>query len=134
MGNIVVRLGQAVSVAHGRALLAADWGSDLVNLGPVGHINIAAGFGRWSEGYALFARLKARPKSRQSDRGSADCLFCKVRIFMATPALYRSFVANTGFERTLYRRYRDDPILDGSKRNFSCCRNLSPALPASDQL
>lgn len=41
------------------ARTAADWGSDLVNLGPAGHINIAAGFGRWPEGYALFARLKA---------------------------------------------------------------------------
>lgn len=40
------------------ASTAADWGSDLVNLGAVGHINIAAGFGRWPEGYALFERLK----------------------------------------------------------------------------
>lgn len=38
---------------------AASWGSDLVNLGSVGHINIAAGFGRWPGGYALFDRLKA---------------------------------------------------------------------------
>ncbi|MBO0130306.1 alpha/beta hydrolase [Agrobacterium burrii] len=41
------------------ARTAADWGSDLVNLGSAGHINIAAGFGRWPEGYALFARLKS---------------------------------------------------------------------------
>ena len=38
---------------------AASWGSDLVNLGATGHINIAAGFGRWPEGYALLMRLKA---------------------------------------------------------------------------
>ena len=38
---------------------ATSWGSDLVNLGPVGHINIAAGFGRWPQGYALFDRLKS---------------------------------------------------------------------------
>jgi predicted alpha/beta hydrolase family esterase len=37
---------------------AANWGSDLANLGSAGHINIAAGFGRWPEGYALFERLK----------------------------------------------------------------------------
>ncbi|MDH7802153.1 MULTISPECIES: alpha/beta hydrolase [unclassified Rhizobium] len=40
------------------ACTAGNWGSDLVNLGSVGHINIAAGFGRWPEGYALFERLK----------------------------------------------------------------------------
>jgi hypothetical protein len=55
------------------ARTAADWGSDIVNLGSVGHINIAAGFGRWSEGYALFARLKAASEikaSRSRKRGS----------------------------------------------------------------
>lgn len=41
------------------ARTAPSWGSDLVNLGAVGHINIAAGFGRWPGGYALFDRLKA---------------------------------------------------------------------------
>lgn len=33
------------------------WGSDLINLGPVGHINIASGFGRWPRGYELFETL-----------------------------------------------------------------------------
>jgi len=33
------------------------WGSDLINLGPVGHINIASGFGRWQWGYELFETL-----------------------------------------------------------------------------
>lgn len=32
---------------------AQAWGSDLLNLGRVGHINIASGFGRWEAGYAL---------------------------------------------------------------------------------
>ncbi|MFK3780486.1 alpha/beta hydrolase [Agrobacterium sp. NPDC089420] len=41
------------------AATAASWGSDLVNLGSVGHINIASGFGPWPEGYALLARLRA---------------------------------------------------------------------------
>ncbi|KNY33831.1 MULTISPECIES: alpha/beta hydrolase [unclassified Agrobacterium] len=53
---------------------AASWGSDLVNLGPAGHINIAAGFGRWPEGYDLLARLKAgagsqSPTARSRIRG-----------------------------------------------------------------
>lgn len=38
---------------------AASCGSDLVNLGLAGHINIAVGFGRWSDGYVLLAFLKA---------------------------------------------------------------------------
>ena len=41
------------------ARTATRLGSDLVNLGCVGHINIAAGFGRWPGGYALFDRLKS---------------------------------------------------------------------------
>ncbi|WP_320197765.1 alpha/beta hydrolase [Agrobacterium sp. rho-13.3] len=36
---------------------ASGWGSDLVNLGSVGHINIASGFGRWQQGYGLLDRL-----------------------------------------------------------------------------
>ncbi|MFP5078371.1 RBBP9/YdeN family alpha/beta hydrolase [Rhizobium sp. YIM 134829] len=35
------------------------WGSDLADLGHVGHINIASGFGRWSQGQALLDRLRA---------------------------------------------------------------------------
>ncbi|MDQ1194511.1 alpha/beta hydrolase [Agrobacterium sp. SORGH_AS 787] len=41
---------------------AGLWGSELVNLGAVGHLNIASGFGRWPQGYALFERL-IRPTS-----------------------------------------------------------------------
>ena len=37
------------------------WGSQLVNLGAVGHINIASGFGRWEEGYAFADRLNRTP-------------------------------------------------------------------------
>ena len=37
------------------------WGSQLVNLGAVGHINIASGFGRWEEGYAFADRLNRAP-------------------------------------------------------------------------
>lgn len=45
---------------------ATSWGSDLVNLGSVGHINIAAGFGRWPQGYALFDRLKSTAEKTSS--------------------------------------------------------------------
>jgi len=37
--------------------LAARWGSHLVNLGEVGHINPASGFGPWIEGRNLFQRF-----------------------------------------------------------------------------
>lgn len=37
---------------------ATAWGSDLVNLGQAGHINIASGFGRWPQAYAFLERLR----------------------------------------------------------------------------
>lgn len=41
-----------------RAVEYADaLGSDLVDLGRAGHINIASGYGRWKRGYRLAARL-----------------------------------------------------------------------------
>lgn len=44
------------------------WGSDFVDLGEVGHINIASGFGRWEEGYRLFDRLAGSPLPRHGLR------------------------------------------------------------------
>lgn len=38
--------------------LAADWGSELVELGAVGHMNPAAGFGPWPQATALIAQLQ----------------------------------------------------------------------------
>lgn len=40
--------------------LAVLWGSELVDLGPVGHINIASGHGGWPEGHRLLGRLLDR--------------------------------------------------------------------------
>lgn len=37
--------------------LAADWGSELMDLGAVGHLNPASGFGPWPEAIALVRRL-----------------------------------------------------------------------------
>jgi len=39
---------------------AQAWGSDLVNIGEAGHINVASGFGRWSAGYDFLELLKER--------------------------------------------------------------------------
>ncbi len=42
-----------------RAAFWADlWGSELVNLGAVGHINVEFGFGPWPEGLSLLERLR----------------------------------------------------------------------------
>lgn len=40
--------------------LAAEFGSDLVDLGAVGHINVASGFGRWEGGFRLADALDRR--------------------------------------------------------------------------
>jgi hypothetical protein len=37
--------------------LARDWGSELVRLGDVGHLNPASGFGEWPLAEELIARL-----------------------------------------------------------------------------
>jgi len=37
---------------------AGIWGSGLVDLGNAGHINVASGFGRWEDGYALASTFR----------------------------------------------------------------------------
>ncbi len=39
--------------------LAEDWNAEFVNAGPLGHINVAAGFGPWPAGEAMVNRLVA---------------------------------------------------------------------------
>lgn len=60
------------------------WGSDLINLGDVGHLNIASGFGRWPEGYSLLDQL------RSSDENSGRDAVIRIpaaRIQEASPSL-----------------------------------------------
>lgn len=46
--------------SYGRvAELAADWGSTLVDIGAVGHLNPAAGFGQWPQVHEFIRRLAA---------------------------------------------------------------------------
>lgn len=40
--------------------LAKDWGSTVVDLGEVGHLNPASGFGEWPQAETLIAQLLAR--------------------------------------------------------------------------
>ena len=36
---------------------ASCWGSELVNIGDTGHINVASGFGEWEYGLQLLKKL-----------------------------------------------------------------------------
>jgi len=46
--------------------LAHHWGSELVDLGDVGHLNPAAGFGNWPRALELIARLDEQAGSQAS--------------------------------------------------------------------
>jgi uncharacterized protein len=52
--------------------LATAWGADFVNAGAVGHINVEAGFGPWTEGVRMVNSLVARADARSAK--SADGL------------------------------------------------------------
>lgn len=39
---------------------AGQWGSEHLNIGPAGHINVDAGFGPWPQGLELFNQLRQR--------------------------------------------------------------------------
>lgn len=43
--------------------LANSWGSELVDLGEVGHLNPASGYGEWPQAEVLIGRLQARGKA-----------------------------------------------------------------------
>lgn len=53
------------------AHLARAWGSDLVDLGHAGHINVASGFGPWMQGKALRDRLTMAALNQPDRTGHA---------------------------------------------------------------
>ncbi len=56
--SIVVASSNDYYVTTNRAKLFADsWGSEFVNIGDAGHINVASGFGDWDAGLELLKRL-----------------------------------------------------------------------------
>lgn len=58
--SIVVASRNDPFMAFGRAsALAQAWGSEFVDLGPAGHINVEAGYGPWPDGLRLLDRLAA---------------------------------------------------------------------------
>ncbi|MDR6758134.1 putative alpha/beta hydrolase family esterase [Mycoplana sp. BE70] len=52
-----------------QTLFTRLWGAEHQSIGSAGHINIASGYGRWTNGYALFDCLKRKVASL---RNSAD--------------------------------------------------------------
>jgi predicted alpha/beta hydrolase family esterase len=44
--------------------LARDWGSSLVDLGDVGHLNPASGYGKWPQAEQLIRELSERGEVR----------------------------------------------------------------------
>ena len=49
--------------------VAQAWGSDLVDIGAAGHINVASGFGRWAAGYDFLELLKERAALNGTQNG-----------------------------------------------------------------
>lgn len=39
---------------------ATAWGSELINIGKAGHINVASGYGEWNEGLEILKRLDSK--------------------------------------------------------------------------
>lgn len=44
--------------------LARQWGSDFLNVGPLGHVNIDSGHGPWPEGLRIFEQWRKRQLAR----------------------------------------------------------------------
>jgi predicted alpha/beta hydrolase family esterase len=56
--SIVVASSNDYYVTPDRATqFAKAWGSELINIGKAGHINVASGFGRWDEGLEILKGL-----------------------------------------------------------------------------
>jgi hypothetical protein len=57
--SLVVASSDDYYVSLQRARLFADaWGSEFVNIGPAGHINLASGFGHWPTGLDLLRKFE----------------------------------------------------------------------------
>jgi uncharacterized protein len=54
-----------ITIERARAL-ATIWGADFVNAGAVGHINVEAGFGPWTEGERMVGSLVASVEARSA--------------------------------------------------------------------
>jgi uncharacterized protein len=58
--TVIVASANDIWVSTERAQFFADcWGSELINIGDAGHINVASGYTKWDEGLALLERYFA---------------------------------------------------------------------------
>ena len=56
--SIVIASSNDFYSSIGRAKYFADaWGSEFINIGEAGHINVASGYGQWDEGIEILKRL-----------------------------------------------------------------------------
>jgi predicted alpha/beta hydrolase family esterase len=62
-------------------LLAQSWKAPLVDIGYAGHINVASGFGRWTQGYELVRQVAERAELRQRRPGLAVAGQAQLRSF-----------------------------------------------------
>ena len=56
-GNLVASSEDPYIALERAEYFAKCWGSTVVNIGPAGHINSAAGYGPWPEGMEILKRL-----------------------------------------------------------------------------
>ena len=54
---------------------AEDWGAELINLGPAGHINPQSGYGAWPRGLAILHELRHEGLEFVPERLRADELY-----------------------------------------------------------
>ncbi|NVP57391.1 RBBP9/YdeN family alpha/beta hydrolase [Mycoplana rhizolycopersici] len=54
---------------------ARNWGGHLLDIGNAGHINIASGFGRWTDGYDFLDRLKSSAGREAFSTGNGTRFF-----------------------------------------------------------
>ena len=54
------------------AAMATDWGSDFVNLGNVGHLNPASGYGEWPAAKAFIACLEGMQEERTTENKNSQ--------------------------------------------------------------
>ncbi|SER69390.1 alpha/beta hydrolase [Rhizobium sp. NFR03] len=70
--------------------LRDDLEASLHTIGAAGHINIASGYGRWAQGYALFDAFRADVEACSAAAGSAPCSTAEEPpVFVRRSAAYR---------------------------------------------
>ncbi|MCK9910359.1 alpha/beta hydrolase, partial [Microbacteriaceae bacterium K1510] len=57
------------------AAWADAWGSQLINLGAAGHINVSSGHGAWPRGLDIYSSLRGQVSRASSARRSSEDVF-----------------------------------------------------------